>query len=89
MKSEFTKIFVKLVSRKNRFFFFCKQIAATYCRLNSAKSAMSSTIHSGNDENGVPESEFIGNFTVIAPMVMVFVFFFADVSPEKKVTINK
>ena len=45
---------------------------------------MSSTIHSGNDEKGVPESEFIGNFTVIAPMVMVFVLFFVDVSPEKK-----
>ena len=74
---------------KKYIYFFCKQIAATYCRLNSAKSAMSSTIHSGNDENGVPESEFIGNFTVIAPMVMVFVLFFVDVSPEKKVTMKK
>ena len=63
--------------------FVNKQQLSTYCRLNSAKSAMSSTIHSGNDENGVPESEFIGNFTVIAPMVMVFVLFFVDVSPEK------
>ena len=60
---------------------FCKQIA-TYCRLNSAKSAMSSTIHSGNDEKGVPESKCIGNFTVIAPMVILFVLFFVDVSPE-------
>ena len=62
---------------------FCKQ-TATYCRLNSAKSAMSSTIHSGNDEKGVPESKCIGNFTVIAPMVILFVLFFVDVSPEKK-----
>ena len=43
----------------------------TYCKLNSAKSATSSTIHSGSEENTFPEFELIGNFNVVLPIVVL------------------
>ena len=43
----------------------------TYCKLNNAKSATSSTIHSGKEANTFPELELIGNFNVVLPIVVL------------------
>ena len=71
-QSEMT--FGKYLKEKIIFVYICNcscLFTNTYCKLNNAKSATSSTIHSGKEAKTFPELELIGNFNVVLPIVVL------------------